>query len=310
MMLKFSVIIPVHNKFPHLERSINSVLNQTYQNLEILIIDDASSDGSEEKIKEFKDPRIKIFTRTTPGPGGYAARNLGISHAEGDYITFLDSDDEWTLDHLYRMSNLIKVFPEMHFFSSGWRVKEGATQKDCPFFSKMKKNESIKIEFNDYFNFKLKKLNPECTIVACIKRTSPVLDNLFPKDPDVKRSGDSFAWLKLICYHRKMVWSNHIGAVYHRDSTNMVTMKNKANIDLFSYQSYLSLSKDLSNSEKTQLLKYFNFKIRSAFIELNHGFKIMNLLKSLFKYPITNFTYNVLYVIAARVKHRTIGNSI
>jgi len=60
----FSVVIPIHNKFPHLERSINSVLNQSFQDFEILLIDDASTDGSTQKIKEFNDPKIKVFPRT------------------------------------------------------------------------------------------------------------------------------------------------------------------------------------------------------------------------------------------------------
>lgn len=67
--VKFSVVIPVYNKLPHLERSIQSVLNQSHQNFELLLVDDASTDGSSEKLLEFKDERIRLLKRTTPGAG-------------------------------------------------------------------------------------------------------------------------------------------------------------------------------------------------------------------------------------------------
>src|SRR5699024_9409054 len=109
----FSVIIPVHNKLPHLERSIYSVLNQSFRNFELLLIDDASTDGSSEKLEEFNDPRIRMFKREKPGPGGYAARNLGIENAKYDWICFLDADDEWNLDYLMNIHDVITNNPDV-----------------------------------------------------------------------------------------------------------------------------------------------------------------------------------------------------
>lgn len=120
----FSVVIPVHNKLPHLERSINSVLNQTYKNLEIILIDDASTDGSSEKLREFQGEHIRIFTRNTPGPGGYAARNRGIKEARGEWVAFLDADDEWYPDHLEKMNQLAIEFPQVYLMSCGYQRKE------------------------------------------------------------------------------------------------------------------------------------------------------------------------------------------
>jgi len=103
----FSVIIPVYNKGPHIHHSISSVLNQTFQDFEIILIDDASTDNSLEEIRKFTDPRIRILNRSEPGPGGYAARNLGIKEANAEWVALLDADDIWYPEHLGTAKGLI-----------------------------------------------------------------------------------------------------------------------------------------------------------------------------------------------------------
>ena len=174
----FSVVIPIHNKLPHLERSINSVLNQTYQDFEILLIDDASTDGSTQKIKEFSNPRIKIFTRTEPGPGGYAARNLGIEKAQGEWVAFLDADDEWYSNHLEKMNNLSLEYPEVYFMSCGWQTLKGGIKKENKFYDKHKKTEAKKIAVADYLRLGLQNQLPVWTSVAVIKKMSPIAENV------------------------------------------------------------------------------------------------------------------------------------
>ena len=115
----FSVVIPVYNKGPHIHRSIISLLNQTFQDFEVILINDASTDNSIEEINKFKDKRIRVFQRNEPGPGGYAARNLGIKEAKGEWIAFLDADDEWMTDHLEKMFILSKEYPGVLFMGCG-----------------------------------------------------------------------------------------------------------------------------------------------------------------------------------------------
>src|SRR4051812_4022993 len=117
----FSVIIPVHNKLPHLDRSINSVLNQTYLNFELLLIDDASTDGSEHEILKYVDPRVRLFRRSRPGAGGYAARNLGIKKAIYEWVCFLDADDEWDISLLETLKHTIEEHAEVECVTWGWR---------------------------------------------------------------------------------------------------------------------------------------------------------------------------------------------
>ena len=94
-----SVIMPVFNKERHVSEAIRSVLGQTHENLELLVIDDASGDDSLERINDFKDPRIQCLRRVENGGAG-KARNDGIRRARGRYIAFIDADDIWLEDKL------------------------------------------------------------------------------------------------------------------------------------------------------------------------------------------------------------------
>lgn len=98
--MKFSVILPVYNAEKVLERSINSVLNQTFSDFEIIAVDDGSKDQSLQVLKKYAelDSRIKVFHQSNKGPG--ATRNRAISLSQGEYIAFLDADDYWEQDFL------------------------------------------------------------------------------------------------------------------------------------------------------------------------------------------------------------------
>ena len=90
---KVSVIIPVYNSEAFLRQCIQSVIRQTYQNMEVLIIDDGSTDQSREVCEQFcrKDGRIRLYRQENKGVS--SARNLGLEAAAGEYVFFLDSDD-------------------------------------------------------------------------------------------------------------------------------------------------------------------------------------------------------------------------
>jgi len=92
-MPKVSVIIPTYNRADLLPRAIQSVINQTYKDWELLIVDDGSTDNTKEVVEKFvkKDPRIKYFYKENGGQG--SARNLGIKNSKGSYVICLDSDD-------------------------------------------------------------------------------------------------------------------------------------------------------------------------------------------------------------------------
>lgn len=94
-----SVVIPTHNRSALLRRAIESVRRQTYSECEIIVVDDASPDDTQEVVADIPDVRIR-YVRHTCNKGGSAARNTGIECARGQYIAFLDDDDEWVANKL------------------------------------------------------------------------------------------------------------------------------------------------------------------------------------------------------------------
>ena len=94
-----SIIMPAYNSGNYIERSISSVIDQTYNNWELLIIDDCSTDNTIEVIKLFPDSRIRLL-KNLRNSGAAVSRNYGLREARGRYISFLDSDDVWANDKL------------------------------------------------------------------------------------------------------------------------------------------------------------------------------------------------------------------
>jgi glycosyltransferase involved in cell wall biosynthesis len=110
MLPSVSVIIPTHNRADFLRGALSSVLNQTYQNFEIIVVDDASSDDTATVVAAFNDERIR-FLRHDTNKGGSAARNTGILASKCDYIAFLDDDDEWLPDKLRKQIEILVTSP-------------------------------------------------------------------------------------------------------------------------------------------------------------------------------------------------------
>lgn len=105
-----SIITPCHNSESIIPKTIESVLNQTYQNWEMLIIDDCSTDNSSDVIKRYaeKDKRIRYFRTDKPSGSPALPRNIGIENVKGDFIAFLDSDDVWLQDKLEKQIKFIE----------------------------------------------------------------------------------------------------------------------------------------------------------------------------------------------------------
>lgn len=114
--MKISVIIPLYNKEHFVAKTLESVLSQTYQDFEVIIIDDGSTDHSVEVVSSYDDSRIKIIKQ--PNRGVSSARNHGIQIAKGEYITFLDADDKWKPNYLETMFKLTKDYPDYSVFCS------------------------------------------------------------------------------------------------------------------------------------------------------------------------------------------------
>lgn len=221
----FSVVIPVYNKEPHIARSINSVINQTFQDFELIIVCDPSTDNSNAEVAKFTDPRIRVFHRDEPGPGGYAARNLGIKEAKAEWIAFLDADDEWYPRHLEFILTVAKEFPDSKVIGSGYEIYDESYQeitKKDPYYLNRSGRGNHYLDFEEYLVAEVSGLRPTWTSTTCIKKDILLMTGGFPAGK-ANRGGDVDTWLRCVEKAGGVAWSSHIGAIYYRDSVNMVT---------------------------------------------------------------------------------------
>jgi glycosyltransferase involved in cell wall biosynthesis len=123
-----SVVMPCHNAAPYVGEAIESVLQQRHPRLELIVVDDGSTDGSDAIVNRLAaDHPDRIVVLHQPNSGPYAARNLGLAHARGNFIAFLDADDTWHPDALARLHAAITDTPADVAYC-GWQyVGEAAT---------------------------------------------------------------------------------------------------------------------------------------------------------------------------------------
>ena len=129
-----SVVIPLYNKAKFICETLDSVLQQDYSNLEILVVNDASTDDSLEVIKTYSDSRIKIINNKT-NQGLSESRNIGIKNSKGELIALLDADDTWAINYLSIINELFQKFPNQVIYGTDFLEifsKKGAfrTQKN------------------------------------------------------------------------------------------------------------------------------------------------------------------------------------
>ena len=126
-MPRVSVIIPTYNCDRFLPEAIDSVLMQTYQDYEIIVIDDGSTDQTCQ-VLEFYQNKIRYFYQENQGSA--VARNLGIKQAQGEFIAFLDADDFWILpEKLAEQVNCFEQQPSLGSVHTGWRIVDGGGEK-------------------------------------------------------------------------------------------------------------------------------------------------------------------------------------
>lgn len=110
-MIKFSIVIPTYNRLNNLKKALNSILNQTYQTFQIVIVDDGSKDGTQEYISSLNNIKIKYVWQENSGLPS-VARNNGIKITDFEWVCFLDSDDFWEDDKLEKVKNAIENNPD------------------------------------------------------------------------------------------------------------------------------------------------------------------------------------------------------
>lgn len=258
----FSVIMPIYNKEPYIERAVNSILNQKYQNFEIIIVCDPSTDNSNKVVAQLTDPRIRVFHRDEPGPGGYAARNLGIKHAKADWICFLDADDIWLPHHLSLAFKHLRSQNDYKIYVSDIVNENRPINKDLKFKEEYSNVEYLSFyEYHEQRIFGKKRIDTNTIIV---KRDILSCHNWFPEGR-AERSGDLYLWTYLLAYAKKMMFVNSITSVYY---TYIVGVSKTALPSLtLNYELFDEISPLLNNEEKMILKRYINRLQTTAYFE-------------------------------------------
>lgn len=207
-----SIIVPVYNSERFLNDTINTVLNQTYQNWELIFVNDCSTDESENIIKKFskKDKRIKLFSQKKNG-GAALARNRGIDEAQGEFICFLDADDLWVKNKLELQVNFIKS-NNCEFIYGGY---EFANDKGIP------NGKVVKVPSKITYKQALKNTTIwTCTVMFNMNKLSKELIYM----PNVA-SEDTACWWKILKKIDCAFGINEVLAYYRRSENTLSSNK-------------------------------------------------------------------------------------
>ncbi|PMO42759.1 hypothetical protein BCT10_16565 [Vibrio splendidus] len=122
-----SIIMPAYNASSVIQASISSVMNQTYSNWELLVIDDCSSDGTREIVQKIDDARVRYYSTAVNSGSPATPRNIGVDKSSGHYIAFLDSDDTWHSNKLeFQLGEMLEK--KLDFTCSGYNILKGGNK--------------------------------------------------------------------------------------------------------------------------------------------------------------------------------------
>lgn len=203
-----SIIIPLYNKELSVKSTIQSVLDQTYQEFEIVVVNDGSTDNSIKVVEQFKDSRIRLIHQENRGVS--AARNKGIKKAKFEWICFLDADDLWFEYHLETLKRMIAYYPKELVFTTSFVRSNETTNKN--------QDESINI-IDNYFKAALKSY-VTWTSVICINKK--VFNKVGYFNVNLNRGEDLDLWARIGKKYR-YVKSNLITAIYRIETGNNLT---------------------------------------------------------------------------------------
>lgn len=238
----FSIVIPLYNKEKFIVETINSALNQSYENFEIIVINDGSTDNSLIEVNNIQDKRITTYT--TKNQGVSNARNNGMENASADYICFLDADDYWHPNHLKTLHKLILNFPDCGLYATAYKKKHltgtiKSVYKNIP-------NQAWKGIVKEYFESSL--INSIAwTSTVCVPKK--IIDSVGMFDPKITLGAgeDTDLWIRIALKH-KVAFDNTVTGIHNLHAENRVSNSNtniRKFLDLDKYENYVSQHKGL-----------------------------------------------------------------
>lgn len=275
-----SVIIPLYNKAQSIQKTLDSVLAQTFQDFEIVVVDDGSTDNSAQVVQELFDKRPSLqgrdggrLIKKTNG-GVSSARNRGIQEAKYRYIAFLDADDYWEPTYLETQSKMIHDFPEAKMWGTAWGMMVGE-QKHEGHGIRIAPNHRGMVDNHRYF---AENMFLYCTDIVVIDKQ--IFDIIDMFDERISCGEDVDLWWRIIL-HFPIAYTNECLAYYRQDTENRITLsKPKLQTHFVNfiekyekyYNQYPPFKKYVQHEALGHLYKYFREDPKNIEIQriLNH----------------------------------------
>ena len=287
-----SVVIPLYNKQDSIAHTLECVLNQTYLDFEVVVVDDGSKDQSAAVVEQFTDSRIRLIKQKNGGVS--AARNRGIEEARGAYVAFLDADDVWLPDHLANLVSLITNYPQCRAWSSSYVNNENGVDHTVILNKLPFVGESGVL--SNYFEVCSCSHPPVWSSAVCVEKSLLTEIGGFPVG--VTSGEDLLTWAR-IAVKTDWAYSMKATAVYMMPITNTFTEKPTRPND--SGDPVCEGLKELLKSDypKKKELKHFigRFYKMKASTNLRYGERWSTLcecFKSLFYRPFAKETYPIM----------------
>ena len=257
-MAKVSIVIPTYNCLDYLPKAIGSVLQQTHQDIEIIIIDDNSNDGTSTYLASIDDDRI--ITLSTLGVGAPQARNLGIEKATGEFIAFLDADDFWFPEKIERQLEFHQRYPDMAMSFTNYEhlTEDYEVIVDCfSYWSQFQNREEQFINIDNPLEFIIEN-NVIGTSTVMVK--ADVFSQTDSFNADIKYGEDWELWLRMSENHQIGVLNSvEVGYLMRATSvtqTEDLKLRNLASIETI-------LQRYQNNSQRWNLSQS-SFKVAKA----------------------------------------------
>lgn len=284
-MVFFSVVIPLYNKANYIENTLKSVLDQTFTDYEIIVINDESTDESETIVRQFNDKRIQIFNQKNQGVS--VARNLGIEKSNGKLIAFLDADDYWFPNHLEEIAKLYHDLPNCGIYCSRYKINTAKNHFQTPVYFGIDKEFRGIVADSFYSNQPFR-----ITWTSCLAIPKDILESFGGFSRGVTNGQDLELWTKIAIKYPVAI-TNTITAIYNNHIANSLAKKNIGTMTLMDFEQFKiaekqnpSLKKFLDLYRIEYGFKYyvFGYKDKSTFYlkdvdSQNIGTKIKLLLK-------------------------------
>lgn len=244
----FTVIIPLFNKEKYIKKALKSILNQTFTDFEVLIVNDCSTDKSLEIASEFVSEKIQIIQHEK-NSGLAATRNTGIKKAKSNYVTFLDADDLWKPTFLEKIFNLIQNFPEARIFGTNYEEVWDKTVKNPH-----NNSDSLPENFVGYVNFFKINIKQGLYNHGSVCLHKEVYENVGFYNENIQLSQDLDFNIRAN-YHYKLAYDNSVQMSYFMQTDNQLTRSSIVNKTIPDYDLYEDWTKNNSD-----LKKYLDFE--------------------------------------------------